>query len=182
MRFVDRSSIEPPKWFSSDEAYRRREQILAFYSQEFESMAQTRLPMDPESLMLERIEGDLGAALHHLFGGHCAFCEREIDAEAFIHRYRPPGNAGPAYDTSTAQLIAGDDYWDGNNWERHGRNTFLFRTPKGSYFAQHLTQWQGERDTLEPLTQDEAVSLFEELGEKRVSFQEAFPGVEIEEA
>jgi hypothetical protein len=53
---------------------------------------------------------------------------------------------------------------------------------KGNYFAQHLTQWQGEGDTLEPLTQDEAVTLFEGLREKRVSFEEAFPGVKIEEA
>ena len=86
------------------------------------------------------------------------------------------------YDTKTATLIAGNDYWDGSNWERHGRQTFLFKTPKGAYFAQRLSQWQCEVDTLEPLTEGEAVTMFEELPVKRVSFEEAFPGVKIEEA
>jgi len=86
------------------------------------------------------------------------------------------------YDTETAQLIAGDDYWDGHNFERHGRNTFLYRTPKGNYFAVHLTQWEREVDNLQPLSQDEAVQLFENLHEKRVDFSKAFPGVKIDEA
>ena len=86
------------------------------------------------------------------------------------------------YDTSTAVLIAGNDYWDGSNFERHGRNEFLYRTPKGNYFTVSLTQWQGERDTLTPLEEAEAVELWEHLPERRVEFAEAFPGVKIEEA
>ncbi len=87
------------------------------------------------------------------------------------------------YDTTKAVLIAGDDYWDGNNYERHGRNTFLFRTAKGRYFAQYRTQWQGEIDgRLQPLDLDEAISLYENLPEKRVPFEDAFPGVKVEEA
>jgi hypothetical protein len=87
------------------------------------------------------------------------------------------------YNTETAMLIAGDDYWDGNNWERHGRQTFLYRTPKGRYFAQHLTCWQGEHDQIEPISQDEAISLYEgALREHRVDYDEAFPGVEVEDA
>jgi len=86
------------------------------------------------------------------------------------------------YNTETATLIAGDDYWDGHNFERHGRQTFLYRTPKGSYFATYLTCWQGELDRLEPLSQDEAVTMFEGLQEKRMSFEEAFPGVKVEDA
>lgn len=89
---------------------------------------------------------------------------------------------GKRYDVSKAALLAGDDYWDGHNFERHGRNTFLYRTPKGNYFAIHLTRWQGERDTLQPLTPQEAVEMFEELPEKRVSLEEAFPGVTVEDA
>ena len=27
------------------------------------------------------------------------------------------------YSTETATLIADDEYWDGHNWERRGRNT-----------------------------------------------------------
>lgn len=89
---------------------------------------------------------------------------------------------GKRYSVKTADLLAGDDFWDGHNFERHGRNTFLYRTPKGAYFAVHLTQWQGERRTLEPLTQDEALTLYESLSEKRIEAEEAFPGVKIEEA
>ncbi|MCX5998839.1 MAG: hypothetical protein NTU41_04415 [Chloroflexi bacterium] len=84
---------------------------------------------------------------------------------------------GKRYNTETATLLAGDDYRDGNNFERHGRNTFLFRAKKGSYFAQHLTQWQGEIDRLEPLGEDEACMMWETLPEKRMGFAEAFPGV-----
>jgi len=86
------------------------------------------------------------------------------------------------YCTSTATLIAGNDYWDGHNYERQGRQTFLYRTPKGGYFAVHLTQWQGEQDRIEPLGVDEAVTLWESLTERRVDFAEAFPGVKIVEA
>jgi hypothetical protein len=86
------------------------------------------------------------------------------------------------FDTDTAALVAGDDYFDGHNFERRGRNTFLFRTPKGAYFAQHLSSWQGESDTLEPLSIDEAITLFERLAEKRMEFEQAFPGVSVETA
>jgi hypothetical protein len=89
---------------------------------------------------------------------------------------------GKRYDVSKATLLAGDDYWDGRNFERHGRNTFLYRTPKGNYFAIRLTGWQGERDTLQPLTQQEAVEMFEKLPEKRLSFEEAFLGTTVEDA
>ena len=87
------------------------------------------------------------------------------------------------YSTKTATLIASDCYWDGHNWERSGRNCFLYRTPKGAYFEVNLTQWQGERDTLIPLTQDEAIELFEgSLTEHEIPYAEAFPGVTVEEA
>jgi hypothetical protein len=89
---------------------------------------------------------------------------------------------GKRYRTETATLIASDAYWDGHNYERHGRNTFLFRTPKGNYFAQYQSCWQGELDRLEPLSREEAIRLFEELQEKEMDFREAFPGVQIEEA
>jgi hypothetical protein len=86
------------------------------------------------------------------------------------------------YSVQTATLLAGNDHWDGSNYERHGRNSFLYRTPRGAYFAVHLTCWQGERDSIEPLTVDEAVSMYEGMTEHRVDCEEAFPGVEIEEA
>ena len=87
------------------------------------------------------------------------------------------------YDTATATLLAGNDFWDGNNFERSGRNTFLYKTPKGAYFEVNLTQWQGEQDTLLPITKEEAIDLFENhLSEQRVSYKEAFPDVNIQDA
>jgi len=86
------------------------------------------------------------------------------------------------YSTETADLLAGDDYWDGNNFERHGRNTFLYKTQKGSYFTLNLTQWQGEADTITPIELDEAMTLYEGMREKRIDHETAFHGVKIEEA
>ena len=87
------------------------------------------------------------------------------------------------YSVKTATLIASDEFWDGSNFERHGRNQFLYRTPNGAYFTVNLTQWQGERDTLTPVTQQEAIELYEgSLTEHQVSYAEAFPGVDVEDA
>ena len=89
------------------------------------------------------------------------------------------------YDTNKAVLLSGDDYWDGQNFERGGRNTFLYKTINGNYFAACLTCRKGESDNLKPLSQDEAIEMFEEhmsYGENRVTFEDAFPFVEVEEA
>ena len=87
------------------------------------------------------------------------------------------------YSTKTAEMIASDCYWDGHNWERQGRNTFLYRTPKGNYFTVRLTCWQDERNTLIPIDLDEAIELFENnLTEHEVSYEKAFPNVTVEEA
>ncbi|TDA65935.1 MAG: hypothetical protein D9V45_03050 [Chloroflexi bacterium] len=87
------------------------------------------------------------------------------------------------YSVATSTLIAHDAYWDGHNFERSGRNEFLYRTPNGNYFTVNLTCWQGERDTLTPVSQDEAVELFESnLPEHEVSYAEAFPGVTVKDA
>lgn len=101
---------------------------------------------------------------------------------------KPPSNMTrivdrTRYSTATAELLAGNDFWDGHNFERHGRNTFLYRTPKGRYFTVTLSQWQGESDDLRPITLDEAISLFEgSLTEHRVEYAEAFPDVEVMDA
>jgi len=87
------------------------------------------------------------------------------------------------YDVRTATLIADDLYWDGRNWERHGRNMFLYRTPGGHYFTVTLTMWVNERDSLEPVTQDEAIALYEgQLTEHHVMYEDAFPTVVVEAA
>jgi hypothetical protein len=41
--------------------------------------------------------------------------------------------------------------------------------------------WPGGRDRLLPLSREEAMRLYGELPEKKVRFDEAFPGVDIEE-
>ena len=87
------------------------------------------------------------------------------------------------YSVKTSTLIASDEYWDGSNFERHGRNMFLYRTPNGAYFTVTLTQWQGERDELTPVTQDDAIELYEgRLTEHGVSYEEAFPDVKVDDA
>jgi hypothetical protein len=48
--------------------------------------------------------------------------------------------------------------------------------------VQFQSTWPGERDLLLPLSLHEAMRRCGELPEKKVSFEEAFPGVEIEEA
>ena len=87
------------------------------------------------------------------------------------------------YSVRASVMIASDDFWDGHNWERQGRNRFLYRTSKGAYFLVTLTRWQNEQDTLKPVTLDEAMNLYETtLTEHDVSYAEAFPGVEVTEA
>ena len=90
---------------------------------------------------------------------------------------------GKRYSTKTATLLAGNDFWDGHNWERSGTNEFLYRTPRGRYFLFCLTQWQGDHDRIEPIENEaRAREVFESLREKRVSYEEAFPKFKVEEA
>lgn len=92
---------------------------------------------------------------------------------------------GKRYSTKTATLLASDDWWDGHNHERGGRNTYLYRTPRGAYFAMHITCWQGEHDTLEPLTEARARELYEHMAAHdmaRVPYEQAFPNVEVTDA
>jgi len=89
---------------------------------------------------------------------------------------------GKRYATETATEIASDCYWDGHNWERRGHNTRLYKTKNGSYFAVYLTQWQGERDRLEPMSEDQAIGLYEALPEKEIEFEQAFPNREVKDA
>ena len=88
---------------------------------------------------------------------------------------------GKRYSVKTATLLASNEYWDGHNFERGGRNSFLYRTPGGAFFEVNLTQWQGERDTLIALTRDEAMELWKHLPEQEVTYEVAFDAV-VEEA
>jgi hypothetical protein len=87
------------------------------------------------------------------------------------------------YSVESATLLAHDAYWDGNNFERSGRNMFLYMTPNGAYFTVALTQWQGEQDMLTPISREEAVELYEgPLSEHEVEYAEAFPWATIQDA
>jgi len=88
---------------------------------------------------------------------------------------------GKLYDTDKAMLVASNRYWDGSNWQRHGRNTFLYKTKRGNFFLHHTTQWQGEREYIEAISEAEARDYYEQLPELEISFEEAF-GVIAEEA
>ncbi len=83
---------------------------------------------------------------------------------------------GRVYDTDAATLIAHDGYWQGQNLERPGRTTYLFRMPDGTYFLEQRTAWHIEEDHIEPLTSLEALQLYEELPVREAPFS---PGVPI---
>ena len=88
---------------------------------------------------------------------------------------------GLKYDTKAAVLLASDRWWDGHNWDRDGRNTYLYRTKACRFFLHRTSNWQGERDHIEPVGLEEAKQYYEELTEHEMSYEEAF-GVEPEEA
>lgn len=81
---------------------------------------------------------------------------------------------GKLYNTETADKVASDHYWDGHNWDRHGRSTFLYKTRKGTFFLLHETRWQGERDRIEAISIDEAKKQYEALPEHDMEYAEAF--------
>lgn len=72
---------------------------------------------------------------------------------------------GKIYDTDTATEIANDRFWD----------TLLYRTTKGNYFSHRNSIYQPDKDTIKPLTPDEAKRIFSQLPEQ-IEFEAAFPG------
>ena len=89
---------------------------------------------------------------------------------------------GKRYSAKTATVIASDEYWDGHNNDRNGRNTYLLRTPYGNYFTAMVSMWEDDRSGLEPLSEDEAIRLYEKLHEHEREYEDAFPDKKIEEA
>ena len=82
---------------------------------------------------------------------------------------------GKTYNTKTATLLPHDRYWDGSNWDRYGRNTYLYRHADGEYFVFRLTMWDGERDHIEPISRANALDIYDSLPEREVSHEDAFP-------
>ena len=59
---------------------------------------------------------------------------------------------GKKYSVKAATLLASDEYFAGGNWERDGRNRFLYRTSDGKHFVVTASMWAGEdRYTLRPI-------------------------------
>lgn len=52
---------------------------------------------------------------------------------------------GKRYSTATAPVIAGNYYWDGSNWERNRRNSFLYRTPEGAFFIERAGRYRTDQ-------------------------------------
>lgn len=88
---------------------------------------------------------------------------------------------GKRYAVGSSTLLASDEVWDGSNFERHGRNIFLYKTRGGAFFVVNLTQWTGEQNTLIPLARQEAIDLYESLPEHNVDYENAFDVV-VEDA
>ena len=88
---------------------------------------------------------------------------------------------GKRYSTDAAELIASDRYWDGSNFERSGRTTYLYKTAKGAFFTHTTTMWLGERESIEVVDAVEAAILYEGFPEQEMGYAEAF-GVEPVEA
>ncbi len=88
---------------------------------------------------------------------------------------------GRRYSVNTATLLAHNDYWDGNNFTKSGRNTWLYRTRGGAFFRADRTLWQGELDTIRALSESEAMELYDVLPVHVVEYGDAF-GVIVEEA
>lgn len=88
---------------------------------------------------------------------------------------------GQRYTVNTATLLADNDTWDGQNFTKGGRNTFLYRTARGAFFRVDMTCWQGERDTITPIDREQAMALYESLPEHYVEYEAAFDVV-VEEA
>lgn len=88
---------------------------------------------------------------------------------------------GKRYDTEKAEVVATNSYWDGSNWDRGGRTQSLMKTKKGRFFMYFQTRWQGETNTIEPVTKEEAIDFYEELPVQEMDYVDAF-GEEPEEA
>lgn len=87
---------------------------------------------------------------------------------------------GKKYDTEKATIVADNEFSDGSNRMNCGRCTLLYKTKKGNFFAAYETCWQGEYDTIDPLTINEAKEMFEGLRNQLGKYEEVFG--EAEEA
>ena len=68
------------------------------------------------------------------------------------------------YSVHSSTLLAHNCYYDEHNVFKSGRNTWLYRTTGGEYFAVYLPLWTGEEYTIEPLLNlEEVIRIYENL-------------------
>ncbi len=91
--------------------------------------------------------------------------------------------SGRRYRTDPALLIARERWPEEKEGEDSAlATTLLFRTPNGRYFRQIQSHSTIIRDQIEPVLRDEAVQQYLALPVREMGLEEAFPGMEIEEA
>jgi len=83
------------------------------------------------------------------------------------------------YDTDTATEICCDGVLNRNGCTRCSE---LYKTIKGNFFLWHKTMWQGEEDSIEPVSENYAADFYEKCTDVNFPFEEVFPGIKIEEA
>ena len=88
---------------------------------------------------------------------------------------------GKLYNTETADLVADNEFSDGNNRFSHGTASYLYKTKKGNFFTQYVTLWQGDHDNISPISLEDAKKIYEDLHNHYMEYEEAF-GEKPEEA
>lgn len=90
------------------------------------------------------------------------------------------------YETDKSTLLAGDDFMLEGNYEKgpkRNENTFLYITANGRYFdVRQVAMSASIVSNATALTASEAMALWSNLDNQRVTFEEAFPGADIKEA
>lgn len=87
---------------------------------------------------------------------------------------------GEVCDTANALLLARHDPAAGVEALKGQRVFDLYRTPSGSYFKYEMTAsllLEDEQPEIVPINPKEALSLYKELNDRRLAFEDAFPAV-----
>ena len=86
-----------------------------------------------------------------------------------------------AFSTRGAVLLADDAVFDGANWERGGRNRFLYRAAGGGFALVTQSRRAGEPPIVaEALSLEGAITVYQSLPAHRVDLPEAFPGLSVD--
>jgi len=88
---------------------------------------------------------------------------------------------GKIYDTEKSDVVATNDYSDGTNRYNCGRTSTLYRTKKGRFFTHYQTCWQGDQNSIEPVSSQEAQEIYANMYDQKMTIEEAF-GSDFEEA